>query len=157
MCSVILFETALTVSPITNVSRGRHTLVHSTLADRGKLHVKSQSKRHQLLPIYFKIYTWTQNVLGNQLWVIQMRMMKMCLPQEKSETHWCAVLSNDKPPHHRPQGVRRCILEPSSNRLAEQYGVGHLAQTTVHMLLHRERLPDLIPHTLSIDCKTLTS
>lgn len=53
-------------------------------------------------------------------------------------------------PDHRPQGVRRCILEPSSNRLAEQCGVGHLAQTTVHLLLHGERLPDLIPHTLDI-------
>lgn len=61
-------------------------------------------------------------------------------------------------PNHRPQGVRRCILEPSSNRLAEQCGVGHLAQTTVHLLLHRERLPDLIPHTHSLTyCKTFAS
>ncbi len=58
-------------------------------------------------------------------------------------------------PNHRPQGVRRCILEPSSNRLAEQCGVGHLAQTTVHLVLHRERLPDLIPHTHSHIAKHL--
>lgn len=36
------------------------------------------------------------------------------------------------------RGVRRCVLEPSSNRLAEQCDVAHLAQTPVHFPLQGE-------------------
>lgn len=40
-------------------------------------------------------------------------------------------------------------LEPSSTRLAEQCGVGHLAQNTVHLVLRGERPFDLNPPSLS--------
>lgn len=84
------------------------------------------------------------------MWIMQKKGCRKPDSPRKSlksiDVQYLAMINH---PNHRPQGVRRCILEPSSNRLAEQCGVGHLAQTTVHLLLHRERLPDLISHTLS--------
>lgn len=71
-------------------------------------------------------------------------------PQRKSlkpsDAQYLAMINR---PGRRPRGVRRCILEPSSNRLAEQCDVAHLAQTAVHSP-RRASLPDLISHSFNI-------
>lgn len=71
-------------------------------------------------------------------------------PQRKSlKTSDAQYLAMINRPGCGPRGVRRCVLEPSSNRLAEQCDVAHLARTPVRSP-RRASLPDLIPHCFNI-------
>lgn len=62
MCSVILFETALTVSPVTSVSSPLDMLAHSIIADRVKLHVKCSKVRQTVTDIPSYLYMDTEQV-----------------------------------------------------------------------------------------------